>query len=497
MLASFLATLVLAVGALNDQSLWFDEFGTWRLTVADSWRDWLEQLVSWPTSDAQIPLYHLYMRAWVHFFPATEMSLRAANLPWLFTGFLALLTTPAPEPSRRLVLVVASAAFLHPMVWYYANEARPYAMMFAGASLAASGLLARLLDPDDRRSTAASNSRLMLGTTMLAATSIIGVLWSVAFLAPAAVTVFRKGRSALNLTGPNRALMVVCGVVLLPTAYQYGVTALRGITATTLHENTIQNFAFGLYEIAGFGGIGPGRDELRAAGASALAPYVVPLFLFAIVVGGTFVAGMLAYARENRKELLLLVLSAAFPLAMLFMLGSVKHWRVVGRHMMPLMLFFSIFLSYGIVEFFRRGGSGFRSIGAKAAAGVPMVALAVSSIQIAHLERHRREDFSGAAQMARQFLRDDDRIWWVAYSLGAEYYKLPLVDVSRCAEAGTQSPIWLDSPQRAALDSCREPQIIILGRPDTSDRTGAVRQYALDRKFRQIGRLRGFEILGK
>src|ERR1035441_5454237 len=210
---ALLATLTLGLCALNDQSLWLDELTTWQLTVADTWTDWLKQLVSLPNSDAQSPLYHFYMRLWVQIFPATEISLRAANLPWIFISFLALLTTPVPECSRRLILLIASVMFLHPMVWYYANEARPYAMMLAGSSISASGLLTRLLNPKNPRSIPASNSRMILGTAMLAGTSIIGVLWSISFLLPISAIAFREGWQSVMFTRRNRAMAIVCSLV--------------------------------------------------------------------------------------------------------------------------------------------------------------------------------------------------------------------------------------------------------------------------------------------
>ena len=345
-------TLALGLLALSDQSLWTDELGTWRLTVADSWKDWLVQLVNWPNSDSQIPLFHLYMRAWTQVFPSTEVWLRAANLPWVFLAMVGVLTTPVPVAQRRLVLILGGVLLLHPMVWYYANEARPYAMLLAGSSLAGSGLLARMALQSDSPRLPAANGRLIAGSAIMAGTSVLGVIWSIAFLLPVLGTLRRRVNPSLaaaaQISRGNVILALTCGLMLLPIGYQYGWTVLHGISATDYYENSLANFAFGLYEVAGFDGIGPGREELRAAGAASLAGRLLPLTAYGFVITAVIVVGLRASLIRNRRQTALVLISAFIPLAVLFMLGTVKHWRVVGRHMMPLVVFFSLYLSFGL-----------------------------------------------------------------------------------------------------------------------------------------------------
>lgn len=491
------ATLALCLLALSSQSLWTDELGTWRLTVAAGWADWFRQLVNWPNSDAQIPFYHLYMRLWVQVFPATELALRAANLPWLFLGFLALLTTPVPPDGRRRVLLLAAVLFLHPMVWYYANEARPYAMILAGACVAASGMLARLsLAPGS--ASPAGDARLIVGTAIMAGTSVIGVIWSVAFLLPVAGLLWHENpralRDALRLTPGNRLLALVCALILLPIGYQYAWSFLHGVSATAFHENSLQNFGFGLYEITGFGGVGPGREELRVVGAAGLVHSAGPLLLYALAVGAVLALGLRDALRRNRRATLLLLLAALLPLVVLFVLGTLKHWRVVGRHMMPLVLFFALFLACGLDALLRPAVDGLRRRARLALAAAALAALAVSSVLIAHAPRHSREDFRGAARMATQYLGGHQRVWWVAQSFGADYYHLPIVDPTQCATAGDRAAVLLESPRDEQIAGCPEPQFIFIGRYDTE---GAVGRYADAHRFAKVASLPGFEILGK
>lgn len=492
------ATLVLGVFALNDQSLWTDELGTWRLTLAASWSDWLAQLIGWPNSDAQIPFYHLYMRTWVQFFPTSEVWLRAANLPWVFIGFLGLLTTPVPATQRRLVFILTAVLLVHPMVWYYTNEARPYAMIFAGACVAASGLLARLVLPSGSDSLPAANGRLIAGTAIMAGTSVIGVIWSIAFLLPVLGTLRRADdpslAAAVQFSKGNAILAVACGLLLLPIAYQYVWSFLHGVSATAYHENSLLNFAFGLYEIAGFDGIGPGREELRTAGAAALRGGLPAVLAYAVVIGGVVAAGVHASLGHNRRQTMLVLVSAFLPLVVLFVLGTLKHWRVVGRHMMPLLPFFGLFLSYGIDRLVRRPRPRMGEFAGKALAGAALAALVISSIEIAYAERHRREDFRAAAELAGKYLARGDRVWWVAQSFGADYYHLPIVPPATCAQTGVAAAILLESPGDGQLAACPEPQEIFIGRYDTE---GAVQRYATGHRYRRVASLTGFDILGR
>jgi hypothetical protein len=492
---AIIATGALAALALNDQSLWIDEIGTWRLTVADSWSDWLQQFVYWPSSDAQIPLYHLFMRAWVSVLPSTEMSLRAANFPWLFAGILALLTTRAARGARPFVLLFTGLVCLHPMVWYYADEARPYAMIIAGAMISASGLLTRLLNPGDSSVIADSNSRLIIGTALLAATSIVGLIWSTAFLMAAAATARAGGTPFPALSRQNIAVAGICALLLLPVAYQYLSSVLRGVGATALHENTLESFSSGLYEVFGLGGIGPGRDQLRSEGAVALVPYAREIFAFVLVVGAVFLAGLASSFRRDRSELLYLLAAALIPLLAFFVLGSLKHWRVLGRHMVPLLFFFSLFLALGIQALARARTAPAWQWACRAIAGAGLLALLISSVEISFAQRHRREDIRGAAAMAADALRRGESAWWVGLSYGAQYYGLPLKDPSACAAGADRSAVLFDSPRAADLEACPDPSAIILERPDTYDRAGAVRRYATEKSYAPVALLQGFEIL--
>lgn len=494
-IAAIGATAVLGALALNGQSFWVDELGTWRLTIADSWRDWFLQLVNWPYSDSQIPLYHLYMRAWTRVFPSTEVWIRASNLPWLLCSFQALLTTPAPPGQRRLVWLIGLVVLVHPMVWYYVNEVRPYMMIFAGASIAMSGLLARLMNRGEPAAAEISNSRLLVGTALMSATSILGIFWSMAFILPAAWDGLRRGARSLMLTRRNAVTAAVCAAALVPVFCLYAFTIVRGVYASRLFPNSAQSFAFGLYEVAGFSGVGPGRIDLRAIGAAALPQYAVPIALFGFATGVALLAGLLNGWRRWGRDLLVVLAAVALTLALLFAVGTAKHWRVLGRHMMPLVLFDATLIALGIEVLLRRCASLAARVAMPLAGVAALVALLVSSVEVADAPRHQREDFRGAVQKASAIVREGGGVWWVAVSYGPDFYGLPLTALGRCGDGGAAAAVLFQGPALDELERCAEPRLIVVGRSEASDQAGAVARYAAEHGFRDAGDVRGFEML--
>jgi hypothetical protein len=86
-IVAVVAPLVTRALALNRQSLWIDELGTWRLTRADSLPAWLRQLPTWRNPDSQLPLHHAWIKLWASVVAREEWLLRASNLPWIVLAF--------------------------------------------------------------------------------------------------------------------------------------------------------------------------------------------------------------------------------------------------------------------------------------------------------------------------------------------------------------------------------------------------------------------------
>ncbi len=112
---------------LDAQSLWYDEGVT-----AEVARRGITELTRWTAHDIQPPLYYYVVAAWGRLAGWSEWSLR---FPSVFFGTLIppLLAATALALTRRRSASILAALFgaLHPLLLYYSQEARMYAMLTA------------------------------------------------------------------------------------------------------------------------------------------------------------------------------------------------------------------------------------------------------------------------------------------------------------------------------------------------------------------------------
>jgi mannosyltransferase len=141
-----LAAFVLRTYRLDGQSLWYDEGVT--ATVAARG---LVELTHWTAGDIQPPLYYYLVAGWGQIAGWSEWSLR---FPSVFFGVLTvpLLAAVAQRliGQRAAARLAALLAACHPLLIYYSQEARMYALLVALGILAAY-LLLLAADADQRR----------------------------------------------------------------------------------------------------------------------------------------------------------------------------------------------------------------------------------------------------------------------------------------------------------------------------------------------------------
>jgi len=132
LLACVLLAFALRVLLLDSQSLWYDEGVTAAITQRG-----LGELTQWTANDIQPPLYYYVVAGWGRLGGWSEWSLR---WPSAFFGVLAvpLLAMLALNLTRRrsAALLAALLTALHPLLVYYSQEARMYAMLVALGLLA-------------------------------------------------------------------------------------------------------------------------------------------------------------------------------------------------------------------------------------------------------------------------------------------------------------------------------------------------------------------------
>jgi mannosyltransferase len=142
-----LAALV-RFATLDEQSFWYDEAVTVGLVRMDL-GDMLDRI---PDSESTPPLYYVAAWLWAKLFGAGEVGLRSLSA-LCGTAFVPVMYAAAARAAgARAGLVAAALAALNPLLVWYSQEARVYALLVLLAGLSFH-LFVRLLTGDARRRT--------------------------------------------------------------------------------------------------------------------------------------------------------------------------------------------------------------------------------------------------------------------------------------------------------------------------------------------------------
>jgi hypothetical protein len=487
--------------AISNESLWIDEFWTAHFAAMHSFKAFRELLMV--PSGSQTPLHFLHFYLWGLFVPVGEYLLRLANLPLFVAGQLAVFWALRDSPKLFSALFLALSA-LHPMVWQYANEARPYIMMLAGSQM----MLAYLLHLHTRSEREPAThtgffSLFVLGGILLFGASLLGAFWVLAGSVFVLIHHVRE-RSWRELTRGVNLLLV--GLFFIATALltaYYLNSLLAGGGASRLASSTASTVLFAAYEMLGLSGIGPGRLELRALGLSALAPYAVALLAANAVLLTVLAMGFKqANAQLGTRRLMLVVALGLFPVAVVLLSGFVMHWRVLGRHMIAALPMLNLVLALGLASLLQAGPH--RGRWARRTLAISAVLfLAYSSLSLRFAPQHRKDDYRAAAAIAQAAVAKGQRVWWAADLIGAQFYGLPgEFDVmgeltsthkpQNCGDAPGVLAIANASTQ--CLNTLPQPDMVILSKPETFDTKQDITGYLNAHQFAATQSLAAFTI---
>ena len=433
-------------------------------------------------SDAQVPFYIGYLWVWEKAFGHGEWTLRAANLPWILLGHAALLFSfRRAGTARGVAIFYFLAAALSPFLTFYLNQARCYAMQYATACMVFGYLLEVSANP------ARALDRLPLltgasGALFLCGTSLLGVVWAgSAFLAAGwmiwkSPEVPRISPKAALLLGLLAIGLSVLGLYYLGTLFR-GVRATGGVTS-------IGTVFYCLYEMIGFAGLGPARNDLRAGGIAVLKPYAWPLLLGGVAIGGTLASGIFSSIRRNplpKSRRWVLGLLVILPLGFVLGTGVTAHFRVLGRHLMavyPLLLFGIALAQYALWK------TRWKVL--------PMLFLTVwaaSSGMLRFAKMHHRDDYRSAAALAVGKLAAGKRVWWVADQRTGGYYGLGGV------KGGTLT-CWINA-REDELNATPEPDCIVLSKGEIYDPNGAIGRYITGHHLAPEASFQAFKVFKK
>jgi hypothetical protein len=182
--------------------------------------------------------------------------------------------------------------------------------------------------------------------------------------------------------------------------------------------------------------------------------------------------------------------------------GFAMHWRVLGRHMIAALPLLNLLFALGLAKLCEREGGRAWLLRVTIAISF-LLAFVWSSSSLRFSDRHRKDDYRAAANVARQELASGKRVWWAADALGARYYGLPgefdymgeLTGMQKpyvCIDrAGVQS---IDAVHGECLEKLIQPDVVILSKPETFDRNGIIAAYLRDGHFAKAQELPAFTI---
>jgi hypothetical protein len=496
-----LTQIVVMLLAISNESLWIDEFWTAYFGAMESLKAFVELLLV--PNGSQTPLHFLHFYLWGLLHPAGEFLFRLANLPLFVAGQLAVFWALRDYPRKFAFLFLALSA-LHPMVWQYANEARPYIMMYAGSQM----ILAYLLNLHARSASGRPADALFLmlfvvGGILLFGASLLGVFSVFAACMYVLLHHLRQSTWREQLRGVNSLLLGFFLVIVALLTTYYLNSLLLGAGGSRLASSSPFTVLAAAYEVLGLAGIGPSRLELRSVGPTALAPYAIPL----VAAGGVLLAVLAvglneARARLGMRELMLIGALGLFPVGTILFSGFAMHWRVAGRHLFAVLPLLNLVLALGLATLLQadaRGPQRLRWLLAVSA----LLLLAYSAFSLRLSERHRKDDYRAAAAFAHEALARGQRVWWAADVIGARYYGLPgEFDVLGELTGQNKPPVCSDLPgaqavanaPTACLRTLTAPDVVILSKPDTFDITGDIAGYLKAQHFAVVKTLPAFTI---
>ncbi len=350
------AAALLRFVTLSDQSYWVDESVTVHLLRMDL-GSMLRQI---PKSESTPPLYYLIAWLWAKLFGLGEFGLRSLSA-LIGTATIPLAFLAARELcSRRVGLAVAALAAVSPILVWYSQEARAYALVTALSALSL-WAFARLLREPSRRFVVAwaLASALALATHYFAA---FLVLPEAVWLAAAPPT--------RRAAAPALAAVAVAGLALLPLA---------------LHQSSLDLASFIKGESLPF--------RVAQAGKNLLVGFDSPLerelAAVAVLIALAGAAGVFAWARGRERAgghvaLALGLLVVGLPVV----LAAAGVDYLDSRNVLPAWIPLMTVVAAGLLPAGRTGVAALVLLGLLGLAGV---------IGVAVTPKWQREDWRGMA----------------------------------------------------------------------------------------------------
>jgi hypothetical protein len=486
--------------AITRQSLWIDEGFTVLFASPGTFHAFFATLIGsrGAPGDPQFIFYLLYMWEWIKLFGASELSLRAANVP-----FAVILFSTVRWAARNLFWHRNLWALfcVSPFFWFYLNEARPYLALLTFSTVACVMVVAYLLDSDRYHKAAPWLCFIALllawGTHILA----MFLFPALGILVVLSIAGDSRVKSAFLRHWSRPALY--CSPAFLALGAFYAWVSSYGVNKIDANPG-VRNLAFAIYEFAGFGGLGPPRNDIRQdPHITVFIPYLpwILLGVMALLAVAFFVA-----KTRPPKIVLNLMISLVFGLAIALGVSMYEHFHVLGRHLAALFPFVLMMVMIG-----PKNPLPWSGVYRKAALSLMGLGLVwgISDLRLVLLSKYAKDSYREACSIAVSRAHQDGAvILWAADPVTAKYYGLSVAPEGGSAsgkETNRQvafpdrdlaigASTWSKEQTDAYFAKASGPTILVLSKADPFDSLGVWSSRIREQAPAQIAHLNAVDI---
>ena len=479
-----IAALALVPLMPSGDSIWVDEAQTWRYarhaSISGVWEEFRKDRLS----EAQMPLGMAAAWGWAQLLGTSEWALRAPNMAYAVGAILCFYLIGRRERIPLMPLFLA----VQPFLWFYVNEARPYALQILGGSFLFFSLY------ETYRGNLSSLRWAILwvaGALISSASSMLGAIPTLA------VTIAMASELLSRRIWPSKSQFVaICtgAVSLLALGTYYIKTLLEGAGGAKIWNVGLQNVVFSATEFLGFAGLLPARHELRAIARAgivrpdellALWPFAISASVMLVLL---FVIGIywILNCKQTPRWVFACLFAAVASSGLLLAASLVVGFPFWGRHLAAAFPVFIGATCWAVSHALRGTASLFRF------ASVALVLVLLSSSLVLRFSAlHARDDYKSAAAIARDALNNGEIIFWAANTQAAEYYGLNLSEkLPVNGHSALEPHVYLVSNiPEDRVGELPDAGTIILSKPDIYDTHGALtilvehKGYELSAKF--------------
>jgi uncharacterized membrane protein len=474
--AALVFVALIGVIAVSNQSLWIDEGNSAMKAIQPSFMLFWEKMKELSGSDLQMPLYMGLLWAWEKIFGHSEYALRSLNIPFftLSAGILLYLW----DAERRLKLAFVFLMCFSPMLWVYLDEARPYIFQFFGAT----SILVALWN---QAKTPHLNKNLVIfciGALALCGSSLTGVIFTFWFgLAFLFILIRQHAWRSIFSSKQNLVSLIVTSIGLSGLGLYFFWTLSQGARASGVGKTDLLSIGFCFYELLGFSGLGPDRLSLREHGITSLKPFFLPLTSLVIALTAFGISSALYITKSSRMHRTKIFIFAAVFCGAVSMVavGYIAHFRVLGRHLMPILPFVLLLVSLGLMHLWQSDKKLSRAV---VLTLCPL--LIFSSLSTRFSPRFAKDDYRTAAQIAKSSLEDVKTIWWAADSATANYYGLEF----------SEKVINVMGFSKSDLQNADMPSLVFLSKLDIYDSNRIISNFLDKNNFIDTKIIKAFSI---